>query len=88
MGMTVNLLDAWLPYKAASTALNNTLDLANVREQVKVIFIDYLNFQIFRLLECLNFPCRQYCEKQMLIREGLSCIDLMYLYLTLMHFSY
>lgn len=34
MGITVNLADAWEPYKAAKTALNNTLDLANVREQV------------------------------------------------------
>ncbi|XP_077928146.1 WASH complex subunit 5 isoform X2 [Halichoerus grypus] len=33
MGITVNLADAWEPYKAAKTALNNTLDLANVREQ-------------------------------------------------------
>lgn len=34
MGITVNLADAWDPYKAAKTALNNTLDLSNVREQV------------------------------------------------------
>lgn len=34
MGITVNLADAWEPYKAAKTALNNTLDLSNVREQV------------------------------------------------------
>uniref|UniRef100_A0A8I3WVC6 WASH complex subunit 5 n=1 Tax=Callithrix jacchus TaxID=9483 RepID=A0A8I3WVC6_CALJA len=33
MGITVNLADAWEPYKAAKTALNNTLDLSNVREQ-------------------------------------------------------
>lgn len=33
MGTTVNLLDAWSPYKAAVTALNNTLDVGNVREQ-------------------------------------------------------
>ncbi|XP_011943680.1 PREDICTED: WASH complex subunit strumpellin isoform X3 [Cercocebus atys] len=33
MGITVNLVDAWEPYKAAKTALNNTLDLSNVREQ-------------------------------------------------------
>lgn len=39
MGMTVNLLDAWAPYKAASTALNNTLEVSNVREQVLVVFI-------------------------------------------------
>ncbi|XP_064625131.1 WASH complex subunit 5-like isoform X1 [Lineus longissimus] len=32
MGITVNLLDAWSPYKAASTALNNTLDAGNVKE--------------------------------------------------------
>lgn len=34
MGITVNLLDAWSPYKAAVTALNNTLDQSNVRELV------------------------------------------------------
>lgn len=34
MGITVNLADAWEPYKAAKTALNNTLDPSNVREQV------------------------------------------------------
>ncbi|ESP05218.1 hypothetical protein LOTGIDRAFT_180993 [Lottia gigantea] len=33
MGVIVNLMDAWLPYKAAITALNNTLDTNNVREQ-------------------------------------------------------
>ena len=32
--MTVNLLEAWSPYKAALTALNNTLDYSNVKEQV------------------------------------------------------
>ncbi|CAH1773129.1 unnamed protein product [Owenia fusiformis] len=33
MGMTVNLLDSWAPYKAAITALNNTLSTANIKEQ-------------------------------------------------------
>uniref|UniRef100_A0A8C9L8P7 WASH complex subunit 5 n=1 Tax=Pavo cristatus TaxID=9049 RepID=A0A8C9L8P7_PAVCR len=33
MGMTVNLAEAWEPYKAAKTALNYTLDIANVKEQ-------------------------------------------------------
>lgn len=33
MGMTVNLVEVWTPYKAASTALANSLDVANVREQ-------------------------------------------------------
>lgn len=40
MGITVNLVEAWEPYKAAKTALNYTLDSANVKEQVlKTSFI-------------------------------------------------
>ena len=34
MGITVNLVEAWEPYKAAKTALNYTLDTANIKEQV------------------------------------------------------
>ncbi|KAK7066277.1 hypothetical protein SK128_025439 [Halocaridina rubra] len=33
MGMTVNLIDVWEPYKAAKQALNNTLEPANIRDQ-------------------------------------------------------
>uniref|UniRef100_A0A671MCB3 WASH complex subunit 5 n=1 Tax=Sinocyclocheilus anshuiensis TaxID=1608454 RepID=A0A671MCB3_9TELE len=33
MGITVNLVEAWEPYKAAKTALNYTLDTANIKEQ-------------------------------------------------------
>uniref|UniRef100_A0AAR2J0S3 WASH complex subunit 5 n=1 Tax=Pygocentrus nattereri TaxID=42514 RepID=A0AAR2J0S3_PYGNA len=33
MGITVNLVEAWEPYKAAKTALNYTLDPANIKEQ-------------------------------------------------------
>ncbi|XP_033109698.1 WASH complex subunit 5-like, partial [Anneissia japonica] len=32
MGITVNLMDAWSPYKAAYTALTNTVDTNNVKE--------------------------------------------------------
>lgn len=35
MGISVNLGEAWEPYKAAKTALNYTLDLSNVKEQVR-----------------------------------------------------
>ncbi|GFW82443.1 WASH complex subunit 5 [Trichonephila clavipes] len=33
MGMVVNLVDAWEPYKAAKQALCNTVDVANIKEQ-------------------------------------------------------
>lgn len=33
MGITVNLIDSWEPYKAAKAALSNTLDTANIKEQ-------------------------------------------------------
>ncbi|XP_067928374.1 WASH complex subunit 5-like [Watersipora subatra] len=33
MGITVNLVDVWQQFKAAATALNNTLDISNVKEQ-------------------------------------------------------
>lgn len=32
MGMIVNLVEAWEPYRAAKQALNNTLDVSNVKE--------------------------------------------------------
>lgn len=36
MGITVNLIDMWSPYKAAMTALNNTLEPSNIKEQVSL----------------------------------------------------
>jgi WASH complex subunit strumpellin len=32
MGMVVNLVEAWDPFKAARSALANTLDVSNIRE--------------------------------------------------------
>lgn len=69
MGITVNLLEAWEPYKAAKTALNYTLDSANIREQV--LKLDYVQCHVvfirqLRVLHCGmllyastdNYACR------------------------------
>lgn len=39
MGITVNLADAWQQFKAASVALNNTLDPSNVKEQAQKVAV-------------------------------------------------
>ena len=45
MGIVVNLLEAWDPYKAAKTALNNTLDPNNVKPLVRhFFFLQYLHY--------------------------------------------
>ena len=35
MGITVNLIEAWEPYRAARIALNNTLEHGNVQMQTR-----------------------------------------------------
>lgn len=63
MGITVNLIEAWEPYKAAKTALNYTLDTANIREQVTwtLMNLSYLSISVslFSLLSCssLSYWC-------------------------------
>lgn len=56
MGITVNLMEAWEPYKAAKTALNYTLDSANIKEQVfknriRFSFTSFCQFSFFAV-EC------------------------------------
>uniref|UniRef100_A0A1E1XMR4 WASH complex subunit strumpellin n=1 Tax=Amblyomma sculptum TaxID=1581419 RepID=A0A1E1XMR4_AMBSC len=53
MGMTVNLVDAWEPYKAARQALLNTLDTANVRDQA-LKYHNRINKLIPRLQQLLK----------------------------------
>ena len=51
MGIPVNLLDAWEPYKAARTALNNTLTPTNIQQQASTYMqrIPVLNKQVSQL---------------------------------------
>ena len=35
MGEIVNLVEQWEPYRAAKTALNNTVELGNVKDLVR-----------------------------------------------------
>uniref|UniRef100_A0A3B5B7X9 WASH complex subunit 5 n=1 Tax=Stegastes partitus TaxID=144197 RepID=A0A3B5B7X9_9TELE len=53
MGITVNLVEAWEPYKAAKTALNYTLDSANIKEQATryAASMDTLRPQVQQLLK-------------------------------------
>ena len=53
MGVTVDLCDAWEPYKAARTALNNTLEADNVKMHAArhAGRVDKLNTAILDLLK-------------------------------------
>lgn len=53
MGMTVNLVDAWEPYRAARQALLNTLDTANVKDQAQK-YHNRINKLIPRLQQLLK----------------------------------
>ncbi|PIK50593.1 putative WASH complex subunit strumpellin-like [Apostichopus japonicus] len=54
MGIVVNLVDAWDPYKASKTALNNTLNVDNVRLQ-RALFRKNLSWTTFqKLMNCLR----------------------------------
>lgn len=53
MGLTVNLIDAWEPYKAAKQALNNTLEPRIIREMASkhAVKLAKLNPEVQRLLK-------------------------------------
>uniref|UniRef100_A0A8C2X1H7 WASH complex subunit 5 n=1 Tax=Cyclopterus lumpus TaxID=8103 RepID=A0A8C2X1H7_CYCLU len=53
MGITVNLVEAWEPYKAAKTALNYTLESANIKEQASryAASMESLRPQVLQLLK-------------------------------------
>ncbi len=60
MGITVNLWEAWEPYRAAKTALSNTLQPENVSAQATK-YIDklpVLNKMVSKhALLCMHMPC-------------------------------
>lgn len=61
MGITVNLVEAWEPYKAAKTALNYTLDSANIKEQVLKNTLASMSERpqilSFTVLQCAHLFC-------------------------------
>lgn len=57
MGITVNLVEAWEPYKAAKTALNYTLDSANIKEQVLKNTLASMSERFFHLQSCSVLIC-------------------------------
>lgn len=61
MGIVINLCDWWLPYKAARTALNNTLESSNVKviaqnygQKMKVTIFFIFNGKVFPKYLILN----------------------------------
>lgn len=55
MGLTANLVDSWEPYKAAKTALGNSLEPSNIKEQ-STYHADKLNvsIQLFLIVQILS----------------------------------
>ncbi|GAB6028824.1 WASH complex subunit 5 [Chamberlinius hualienensis] len=53
MGFTVNLVEAWKPYRAAEQALTNVLDAANIKEQASKYGgkLSVLNSEVAQLLK-------------------------------------
>ncbi|XP_051878865.1 WASH complex subunit 5 [Pristis pectinata] len=53
MGITINLIEAWEPYKAAKTALHYTLEQSNIREQASRygMSVDCLRQQVQQFLK-------------------------------------
>lgn len=61
MGITVNLVEAWEPYKAAKTALNYTLDSANIKEQVFKRKLYRLHCHTDLSIANVSFSAAPYC---------------------------
>jgi hypothetical protein len=69
MGITVNLIDSWEPYKAARTALSNTLDSSNVGD----VASRYAKKMQVRISLILSISKKKSYQK---INNVISCIEL------------
>ena len=59
MGIAVNLLEAWEPYKAARIALANTLQLGNIQSLVGIEIL-LLVINIVIIIIVINNYCYYY----------------------------